>query len=275
MINIPLPARPASPPSPQKRKLQAVNSDAESLTLSPTSRRRLGTLANSRSKPDTSRMKAMHSGYRNNSEEAAATHNFGYQTVPLKIEGPRRSSQSQTTPKDTSPWKHRNFSVFSPSSFKSPARHMRVLSRHIRQCQIFVASNATGAQKSDTRISLTQIPSIMDVYLDAKSPSIDFTEEILLEIADRSRRPSLLPSLDLALAPSQTQSPCSYQHCEYHHTVNSDSLSSSLASELTGLNPSWEQILLGQNVTHSGNLTRHPDSFMRSTATWSEELNGP
>ncbi|KAJ3808969.1 hypothetical protein F5876DRAFT_78210 [Lentinula aff. lateritia] len=159
-----------------------------------------------------------------------------------------------------------------PTHPSTDTRHMRILSRHIRYCQISMASIDERRQNSAGEISLTRIPSIMDVYLDAKSPSVDFTEEVVLEIADRSRRLSLLSNLGFTSASSQTQPRCS-QSCEYSHTANSETLSS-LTSEVTGLNFSWEQILLGKNVPQSGTSTRHPDSFERSTSTWSEGLNG-
>ncbi|KAJ3782400.1 hypothetical protein GGU10DRAFT_363934 [Lentinula aff. detonsa] len=184
-----------------------------------------------------------------------------------------------STPEASLKHKHRKMltsrMIFPPIPSKTPvARHLRVLSRHIRHFQISIASNEGGECDSEAKISLTRIPSIMDVYLDAKSPSIDFTEEVLLEIADRSKRLSQLSSPRFALASSPTQRHCLHQDCEYRHSANSDSHYSSLASEMTALNRSWEQIWLGKNATHSGNTTRHPDSFERSTAAWSEGLNG-
>ncbi|KAJ3826424.1 hypothetical protein F5878DRAFT_639334 [Lentinula raphanica] len=187
----------------------------------------------------------------------------------------RASNQMSNISGPEAPLGHRNtLTSRLVSSYPSPktpvARHMRVLSRHIRSFEIPV-----DAQGTQANFSLTQIPSIMDVYLDAKSPSIDFTEEVLLEIAARSRRLSLISSPGFALASSTPQSLCPHWDvCDARHSVNSDSQSSFLTSEMTGLNPPWGQISLGKNAAQSGSLARHPDSFERSTATWSEGLNG-
>ncbi|KAJ3757245.1 hypothetical protein EV360DRAFT_84189 [Lentinula raphanica] len=187
----------------------------------------------------------------------------------------RASNQMSNISGPEAPLGHRNtLTSRLVSSYPCPktpvARHMRVLSRHIRSFEIPV-----DAQGTQANFSLTQIPSIMDVYLDAKSPSIDFTEEVLLEIAARSRRLSLISSPGFALASSTPQSLCPHRDvCDARHSANSDSQLSSLTSEMTGLNPPWGQISLGKNAAQSGSLARHPDSFERSTATWSEGLNG-
>lgn len=159
-------------------------------------------------------------------------------------------------------------------SSKTPlARHWRVLSRHIRRFQNSEAHDGGRSRPGDSQemISLTQIPSIMDVYLDAKSPSIDYTEEVFLEIADRSRRLSLLNS-GYALASSHSVPYYSSHH--YHREYRLSDSSDSLSSEVSALNHyRKEQICHGGNDAHSGNsVTRHPDSFVRSTATWSEGL---
>ncbi|KAJ4492172.1 hypothetical protein C8J55DRAFT_503217 [Lentinula edodes] len=258
---------------PQKRKLDAVDSDTESKILSsPSSRRRLGT------PPTSSQIKKVsHQGPRKSAAMDTLLPSAGIRSKPWHLDGTihtldRLRNQTYRSTIEPPSCRHRKRSTHSThSSTNTAARHMRILSRHIQHCQISMVSINECRQHSAGRISLSRIPSIMDVYLDAKSPSIDFTEEVVLEIADRSRRLSL-SNLGFTFVSSQTQ-PFYSQHYEYPHTVNSETLSS-LTSEVTGLNSSWEQIVLGKNVPQSGKFTRHPDSFERSTSTWSEGLNG-
>ncbi|KAJ4496793.1 hypothetical protein C8R41DRAFT_918052 [Lentinula lateritia] len=258
---------------PQKRKLDAVTSDTESQILSsPSSRQRLG------ASPITAQTKGSCQGQRKSTAMDTLLPSARIRSKPWHIDGTintldRLRNQTYRSTTEFPLCRHRKSSTLpTHSSTDTSARHMRILSRHIQHCQISMLSIDEGRNNSAGEISLTRIPSIMDVYLDAKSPSIDFTEEVVLEIADRSRRLSLLSNLGFTFVSSQTQPHCS-QPYEYSHTANSETLSS-LTSEVTGLNSSWEQILLGKNVPQSGESTRHPDSFERSTSTWSEGLNG-
>ncbi|KAJ3995520.1 hypothetical protein F5050DRAFT_1808590 [Lentinula boryana] len=264
-----------------KRKLNATISECEAIALSsPSSRRRFGPIP-SRRKPSSCYIKSPLKGQpMPSTEEVMEIQKLRSKSVN---EGATqtldRASNRMFPSTPEASLKHRKMltsrMIFPPIPSKTPvARHLRVLSRHIRHFQISIASNEGGECDSEAKISLTRIPSIMDVYLDAKSPSIDFTEEVLLQIADRSKRLSQLSSPGFALASWPTQRHCSHQDCEYRHSANSDSQYSSLASEMTALNPFWEQIWLGKNATQLGNTTRHPDSFERSTAAWSEGLNG-
>ncbi|KAH7877096.1 uncharacterized protein C8R40DRAFT_1169020 [Lentinula edodes] len=259
---------------PQKRKLDAVDSDTESKILSsPPSRRRLGT------SPTSFQIKKVsHQGPRKSAAMDTLLPSAGIRSNTWHLDGTihtldRLRNQTYRSTIEPPSCRHRKRSILPTHlSTDTTARHMRILSRHIKNCQISMVSVDEGRENSAGEISLTRIPSIMDVYLDAKSPSIDFTEEVVLEIADRSRRLSLHSDLGFTFVSSQTQ-PRYSQHYEYPHTVNSETLSS-LTSEVTGLNSSWEQIVLGKNVPQSGKFTRHPDSFERSTSTWSEGLNG-
>ncbi|KAJ3902355.1 hypothetical protein F5879DRAFT_991103 [Lentinula edodes] len=258
---------------PQKRKLDAVDSDTETKILSsPSSRRRLGT------SPISSQTKVLHQGRRKSTAMDTLLPSARNRSKPWHTDSTinrldRLRNQTYRSTIEFPLCRHRKSSTLpAHSSTDTTTRHMRILSRHIKHCQISMVSVEEGRENSAGEISLTRIPSIMDVYLDAKSPSIDFTEEVVLEIADRSRRLSLHSDLGFTFVSSQTQ-PRYSQHYEYPHTVNSETLSS-LTSEVTGLNSSWEQIVLGKNVPQSGKFTRHPDSFERSTSTWSEGLNG-
>ncbi|KAJ3735166.1 hypothetical protein DFJ43DRAFT_31308 [Lentinula guzmanii] len=278
---------PATSTPPPKRKLNTTISECEAIPLSsPSSRRRLSP-NRSRRKPYSCYVKSPLKGQQMPSTEEV-----------MEIQKPKSKSDNEgatqtldrasnpmfpSTPEASLKHKHRKkltSRMICPGiRSKTPvARHLRVLSRHIRHFQISIASNEGGECDSEAKISLTRIPSIMDVYLDAKSPSIDFTEEVLLEIADRIKRLSQFSSPRFALASSPTQRHCLHQNCEceYRHSAKSDSEYPALDSEMTALNPFWEEIWFGKNATGLGNSTRHPDSFERSTAAWSdsEGLNG-
>ncbi|KAE9409929.1 hypothetical protein BT96DRAFT_912842 [Gymnopus androsaceus JB14] len=237
MLN--LPRIPASESSLQKRKLDAITSDTDLITQSSSSRRRLRSASN-KHRTASSQVKGSTANWKGSEPKPLSFQDIG-RTVRALERTPNQSYSQVEPATHIRSKKHRNYSLTRPNSVlglfssKTPlARHLRVLSRHIRRCQNSEGtSSRVGGPDHSTDfqevISLTRIPSIMDVYLDAKSPSIDYTEEVFLEIADR----------------------------------------------ISALSPSWEeQIWHGRNATHSGNLTRHPDSFERSTATWSEGLDG-
>ncbi|KAJ3741584.1 hypothetical protein DFH05DRAFT_1462610 [Lentinula detonsa] len=272
---------PAISTPPPKRKQNTTISECEAIPLSsPSSRRRCGPIP-SRRKPYSCYVKSPLKGQHmpTSTEEV------------MEIQKPKSKSDNEgatqtldrasnqmlpSTPEASLKHKHREMvtsrMICSRIRSKTPvARHLRVLSRHIRHFQISTASNERGEYDSEAKISLTRIPSIMDVYLDAKSPSIDFTEEVLLEIADRTKRLSQFSSPGFALASPPTQRHYYlHQNCEYRQSAKSDSQNSALGSEMTALNPFWEEIWFGKNATRLGNITRHPDSFERSTAAWSD-----
>ncbi|KIK67762.1 hypothetical protein GYMLUDRAFT_792366 [Collybiopsis luxurians FD-317 M1] len=264
-----------------KRKADSVTSEAELKALSsPSSRRKTrSSLKKSTSIPSKIVVRGKGKGSMKETSIAPASPKF-HQT-PLSFHNMGRIMQSpiqvphsidsRPTVKPHSPPTSKLF--ISLTSSKTPlARPLRVLSRHIRH----------SVQDSDALISLTRIPSIMDVYLDAKSPSIDFTEEVLSEIAVRSRR--LANGLALASNwPFHSHSPTLNSHsasCRQYRLLSdlSDvplSPVGYVSSGVSGLSLSGEEeILFGGNDPLPGNFTQHPDSFERSTATWSEGLNG-
>ncbi|KAF5393044.1 hypothetical protein D9757_001281 [Collybiopsis confluens] len=260
---------------PGKRKVDSVTSEAESKSLSSPSSRRKVRAAPRKPKP-SSPVKDM-KGKGNRSSPRLP------QKKPLsfKHDTDARTASSSARQKALTSQTSIFISLASPRTKTLLARPLRILSRHVQDSVL--ASGAIG--------SLTRIPSIMDVYLDAKSPSIDFTEEVLSEIAARSRQLGMFTTSTSYGVSVETS--YSYTHSDPPSSSTSRSLvnnyrqyrllsdacapSSSLVRGVSGLSLSGEeQISTGANVNGvlSRDITRHPDSFVRSTATWSEGLNG-
>ncbi|KAF9077029.1 hypothetical protein BDP27DRAFT_1312989 [Rhodocollybia butyracea] len=303
-------ASPTSSTPHQKRKRDVISSEMKSRTLSPSASPRRLRSAPKNHAAFLGKNKGKHISQQRSPSPRMRTRPLSFQSTGRTVralESTSSQSSSSVSPIQTSS-RSSYHNVFSSSPKAPLARHLRVLSRHIEHCQLTSGSTAgpnaspdAAKRANPTAVSLTRIPSIMDVYLDAKSPSIDFTEEVLLEIADRTKRLSQVSRAGCALVSSHycdpphhaydAYSPYSpYNPCdeyneyngynEYHgHRMPELSLGlglglGCLSSEVSGLSLSGEQIWSGRNAAHSGNSMRHPDSFVRSTAAWSEGLNG-
>ncbi|KAF5359021.1 hypothetical protein D9758_004853 [Tetrapyrgos nigripes] len=142
----------------------------------------------------------------------------------------------------------------SESSFSKSSPTAAAQTRRNRyQTTVPSQSRLRQSLKLSSTLPLCRVPSIMDIFLDARSPSVDYDEEVFLEIADRSTW--LLRRCD----------------CREYEFLDEHSLRVYWADQ--GRRAS---IWLGLGGTGSastaftGPLTQLPDSFERSTATWTD-----
>ncbi|THV08281.1 hypothetical protein K435DRAFT_5985 [Dendrothele bispora CBS 962.96] len=114
--------------------------------------------------------------------------------------------------------------------------------------------------KLSTTLPLHRVPSIMDIFLDARSPSIDYDEEVFLEIAERSSW--AIHRCDLR----------DYQFLDEHSLRVYWADQGKRARIWLGLGGGGNPSCPGSSAYTSacGPLTQLPDSSERSTAGWTD-----
>ncbi|KAK7470361.1 hypothetical protein VKT23_001788 [Stygiomarasmius scandens] len=127
------------------------------------------------------------------------------------------------------------------------------------QSQSHSHSHLRKSLKLSTTLPLRRVPSIMDIFLDARSPSIDYDEEVFLEIAERSTW--ALRRCDLR----------DYQFLD-EHSLRVYWADQGRRARIWLSLGGGSSSCTGPNAYAGGcrPLTQLPDSFERSTAGWTD-----